>query len=116
MWDVFGAIVAFAGGTLVATINYLISKRALGKKPNAFAVVFIIRQAINVAYILGAYFLAPITTFNTWYFVIGAVMGATLPSIFFTKKLLATSNKFEEKNNVENTVEQTSKENQNGSK
>ena len=111
MWDVFGAIVALAGGTLVATINYLISKRALGKKPNAFAVVFIIRQAINIAYVLGAYFLAPITTFNTWYFVIGAVMGATLPSIFFTKKLLATSNKFENKTSENNADEPTSKEN-----
>ncbi len=116
MWNVLGAFLAFVGGTLVCVLNYYLSKSVLIKKPNSLAIVSILRQFINIAYIVGAYFLAPVTTFDTTFFVIGAAVGATLPSLFFTHRLLTLSKNIEYKKTKDNSDTSTTKEDLNGSK
>ncbi len=86
--DIVGAIITFVLGIVVATLNYLLSRAILVKQPEKYASGAIIRQLTQIIYIVAVYFVSTIAPWDSWYMLIGAVLGVTVPMIYFTHKLL----------------------------
>lgn len=86
--NIVGAVITFALGIVVAYLNFLLSKLILKKQPEKYALGTIIRQITQILYIVAVYFMSTFTPWDTWYMLIGAVLGVTVPMIYFTHKLL----------------------------
>ena len=86
--NIVGAIVTFALGIGVATMNFLLSKAILTKQPEKYAFSTIIRQIMQILYIVAVYFVSTVAPWDMWYMLIGAVLGVTVPMVYFTHKLL----------------------------
>ena len=86
--DLIGALAAFLAGAGICYLNYLISKKVLTKYPQNFSFVTILRQLLQIGFIVIAYIIGSKTTLDTWYLLIGGVLGLTLPMFYFTKKLV----------------------------
>ena len=56
----------------------------------------IVRQIINIGYLVGVYFVSSIVSVDLKYLLIGAALGITIPMFYFTNKLLKITNKTEE--------------------
>ncbi len=87
--DIIGALVACVAGVLIAFINYLLSERVLRRAADKFSFITVGRQALQVGFLVAVYFIGAKTELaNPNYLLVGAVVGLTLPMVFFTKKLL----------------------------
>ncbi len=86
--DWFGAGLAFLIGVALATLNYAISRRILMKNPAQFATGTILRQMIQIFYLVALYFLGRYAPWDPFYLLIGGVLGITLPMFWFTYRLL----------------------------
>ncbi len=86
--NIVGAIITFALGIGVATVNFLLSKAILTKQPEKYAFSTIIRQIMQILYIVAVYFVSTVAPWDMWYMLIGAVLGVTVPMVYFTHKLL----------------------------
>ncbi|MBR3781489.1 MAG: hypothetical protein IKK63_09855 [Clostridia bacterium] len=87
--NIIGAVIAAAVGLLIAFANYVFSKKVLLKSPEKYSVSFVIRQILQVAYLVLVYFIGSKTQIaDLAYLLVGAVAGMTVPMFFFTKKLL----------------------------
>ena len=86
--DIIAAIITFALGFVIAGLNYLLSRAILKKCPEKYVFSTIIRQVIQILYIVAVYFVSTAIQFNSWYMLIGAVLGITVPMFFFTYKLV----------------------------
>lgn len=100
--DIIGALVAAIAGFLVAFINYTFSKKVLIKTPDKYLFTTMARQVLQVLFLVLVYFIGTKTKVaNVMYLLVGAVLGMTVPMVYFTKKLLsfnkATDTKKEEK-------------------
>lgn len=91
--EIIGALISFAGGFLISFANYKITASIMKKKPEFIAASAIIRQLINVAYLVLVYFAAPLTSVSVVHLLVGAVVGLTLPMFFFTYRLVKKSDK-----------------------
>ena len=87
--DLLGGLLTFAVGGLLAYGNFCLTKRMLQKKDGASGVgaVSILRQVINVAYLVLVYFLAPKLPCGMIALLVGAVLGLTIPMFLFTLRL-----------------------------
>lgn len=88
MKDILGAIITFALGVGIATLNYYISKYFLEKNPDKFAMTTVVKQIFNVGYLVAVYMSGDFLPFKLVYMLIGAVLGITLPMFIYTRKLL----------------------------
>lgn len=100
--NIIGAAVAMASGLIVVFVNYLISKKVLIKAPEKYSLVTVARQILQVGFVVLVYFIGAGTKLaDPVYLLVGAVVGMTVPMLFFTKKLLyinkSTSNEKKEK-------------------
>ena len=100
--NILGAAVAAFSGLLVAFVNYLFSKKVLIKSPEKYSLVTVARQILQVGFLAVVYLVGTKTQLaDPAYLLVGAVLGMTVPMIFFTKKLLrinaATSSEKNEK-------------------
>lgn len=86
-WAV-GAVLAFLLGAGVAFLNYLVSRAVLRKKPERYAISSVIRQFINVSFLVALYFLAPVTPWEQMVLPIGGAVGMTVGMPVFTGLLL----------------------------
>lgn len=86
--NIVGAIFSFALGVVVAFLNFLLSKAILTKQPEKYAFSTIVRQATQVLYLVAVFFISDYTPWDSWYMLIGAVLGVSVPMIYFTHKLL----------------------------
>ncbi len=87
--NIIAAVVAAAVGFLIAFVNYVISKKVLMKKPDKYSASFVVRQILQVAYLVAVYFIGSKTQIaDLTYLLVGAVAGMTIPMFFFTKKLV----------------------------
>ena len=84
----WGAVFAFLGGTAVAGICYLISKQILLRAPARFSAFSIVRNLIQVGYFLAVYFLAAVLPWDLLPLLIGAALGVTLSTFYFTSRLV----------------------------
>ncbi len=88
--DIIGAIVAAIAGFLIAFINYTFSKKVLMKAPDKFFTSTMARQVLHVLFLVLVYFIGTKTEIaNVTYLLVGAVLGMTIPMVYFTKKLLS---------------------------
>lgn len=88
MTNIIGAAIAFAVALLLSFANFLISRAIMKKSPQYYSFGAIIHQAINVAYMVLLYFIAPKTPFDAVYLLVGAVLGITAGLALFTSMLL----------------------------
>lgn len=86
--DIIGAVIAALIGVGVAFINYLISKYVLIKSPQKYSFTTVVRQVVQVGFLVAVYLVGQRTAFDPIYLLIGAVLGMTLPMFYFTKRLL----------------------------
>ena len=100
-----GALIAFAAGALICFGNYLLSEYFLKHKKDKFSAVSLIRQVIQVGYLLAAFFLAGYTPWDRTYLLIGAALGVTLPMLISTYKLLKTNSSDEKINTTEDNAD-----------
>lgn len=88
MNDVLGAVITFTAGVGITALNYLVSKYVLQKSPDKFAMTSVIKQIVNVSFLVAVYMLSDYLPWNFTYLIVGAVLGITLPMIVFTRKLV----------------------------
>lgn len=90
--NITGAAAAMISGLVIAFINYLISKKVLLKAPQKYSLITVARQILQVGFFVLVYFVGTKTKLaDPTYLLVGAVVGLTVPMIFFTKKLLAVN-------------------------
>lgn len=87
-----GAVAAFVIGAAICFGNYRLSDYFIKSKPDKFSQVSVIRQAIQIAYILILFFTAKYTPWDQTYVLVGGVLGITLPMFYFTYRLVKTAN------------------------
>ncbi len=91
--DIIGAVVTATVGFLIAFLNYIFSKKVLLKTPDKYSASFVVRQILQVAYLVLVYYIGSKTQIaDLIYLLVGAVVGMTVPMFFFTKKLLSLNN------------------------
>lgn len=83
-----GALLAALLGAAIAYANYRLTDRAARNPNERFAGISIVRQALNFGYLAAVFFLAPYTPFDRTWCLVGAVVGLTLPTFFFTFRIL----------------------------
>lgn len=86
--EILTGAAAFIVGTALAYLNYCLSKAILRSKNNSLGTISLVRQAVNVAFIFGLYFLGTRTALDEWALLIGGALGSTIPSFFFTSLLV----------------------------
>lgn len=87
--NIIGAIVAAIAGVVIALINYIFSKKVLINAPEKYSLITVVRQILQVGFLVVVYFTGTKTQLaDPVYLLIGAVLGMTVPMIYFTKKLL----------------------------
>ena len=87
--NIIGAAVAVALGLGIAFVNYLFSKKMLIKAPEKYSLVTVGRQILQVGFLALVYLIGTKTQLaDPIYLLVGAVIGMTVPMLFFTKKLL----------------------------
>ena len=87
--NITGAAAALAMGLIIAFVNYLFSKKVLIKAPEKYSLVTVARQLLQVGFLAAVYLVSVKTGFaDPMYPLVGAVVGMTVPMLFFTKKLL----------------------------
>ena len=87
--NIIGAIVAAIAGIVIALINYIFSKKVLINAPEKYSLITVVRQILQVGFLVVVYFTGTKTQLaDPVYLLIGAVLGMTVPMIYFTKKLL----------------------------
>ncbi len=96
--NIIGGAVAIIVGFLVAFINYFFSKTVLLKAPEKYSLITVVRQVLQIGFLVVAYFVGDrIQAVDTVYLLVGAVLGMTVPMIYFTKKLLSLNEAFNKK-------------------
>ena len=87
--NLIGAIVGAIAGVVIALINYIFSKKVLINAPEKYSLITVVRQILQVGFLVVVYFTGTKTQLaDPVYLLIGAVLGMTVPMIYFTKKLL----------------------------
>ncbi len=96
--NIIGVAVAIIVGFLVALVNFLLSKTVLEKAPEKYSLITVVRQVLQIGFLVVVYFVGDkIETVNTIYLLVGAVLGMTIPMIYFTKKLLSLNQNINKK-------------------
>ena len=100
--NIIGGVIAAAVGSLIAFANYIFSKKVLLKAPEKYSATFVVRQVLQVAYLVLVYFIGSKTQIADLVFLlVGAVAGMTVPMFFFTKKLLSVNSSIKTKEGKE---------------
>lgn len=84
---VIGGALAFLGGAAVSALNFWINLRTLKANPSALAYMSVVRQLLNVAYLVAVFFLARVLPWGYTAPLVGAAVGLTLPAIFLSMRL-----------------------------
>lgn len=86
--DISGAVITALIGVVISFLNYLISKQVLLKNPQKYSFTTIMRQVLQVLFLVAVYFIGQKTRFDIFYLLIGAALGITIPMFYFTGKLV----------------------------
>ena len=95
--NIFGAVLAFCVGIAVAAINYAISRRLIIKRAEMYAGMQVVRQMINVAFLVALYVLGAYTPWDRIWLLVGGCLGITLPMFCFTYKLVKLNDSLRKK-------------------
>lgn len=81
-------IAAAVIGVLISYLNYRISLYFLKRKGSGYAISTVIRQTFNVAYLILLFFVGREMQSGREILLVAGVLGLTLPSPFFTARLV----------------------------
>ena len=81
-------MLAFIVGVGVAAVNYSLSKFMLKKHPDMYAGGQIVRQIIQIGYLVLLFTLGGYTPWDPVWLLLGGCLGITVPMFFFTYKLV----------------------------
>ena len=84
---IIGAVLAVLGGCVIAVINDRLNRWAIWKKPGLLGSVSVLREMLNVAYLVAVYLLRSVLPWALAPLLIGAAVGLTVPSILFSLRL-----------------------------
>lgn len=84
----FGALLAFGAGVVVATLNYALSAYFLKEKNSLYGASQVIRQVIQISFLLIIFVFGDRTVWDRTWLLIGGCIGVTLPMIWFTFRLV----------------------------
>ncbi len=87
--NIIGTVICALAGLLIAYLNYVLSKKILETRPERFALATVLRQIVQVGYLIAVYFIGSELNVSLTFMLVGAVVGMTVPMLFFTKKLVA---------------------------
>ncbi len=100
--NLFGAFAAFSVGLIIAAVNYALSRYVLKNHTSKYAFVQIIRQMIQVAYLVVIFVVADYTPWDVVWLLVGGGLGITLPMIFFTFRLVKLNDSLSKKEDSSN--------------
>lgn len=95
--NIIGAVICVLAGLLIAYLNYVLSKKILETRPERFALATVLRQIVQVGYLIAVYFIGSELNVSLTFMLVGAVAGMTVPMLFFTKKLVAFNERLDVK-------------------
>lgn len=101
---VTGFVVALAGGVAIAAANACISRAAYFQNESRLTACFLVRQLLNVGYLVALYFLSDILPWDAVPLLLGGALGLTLPSFYFVRRMVAR-NDAEETTSAQNEQE-----------
>ncbi len=90
---IFGALFAFSLGIGISFLNYRISVFMLDKNPALIQASTLIRQVLQIGYLVAVYFLAPYTQWDRIFLLVAAVIGVTGSLFVFTGLLVRRMDK-----------------------
>lgn len=83
------ALVTFVIGLALAFLNYLLTKKLCsGNDSGNYPMVSTLRTAIGTVYLAALFMIGKRTGLDLTSLLIGGALGVTLPSVYFTTKLL----------------------------
>lgn len=83
-----GAGIACLAGVGIAAINYAVARFILKKYPDQYAVGQLIRQVLQIGYLLLLYFAGAYLPWDRVWLLVGGALGLTLLMPLFTYRLL----------------------------
>ncbi len=95
--NIFGAALAFCIGLIIAAMNYALSKYVLKNQPARYALTQIVRQLIQIAFLVVLFVFGEYTPWDRVWLLIGGGLGITLPMIWFTYRLVTLNDSLKRK-------------------
>jgi len=86
--NLIGAATTLTLGVAVSLINFLISKFIIQKYPDKYSISTVFRSLIQISFLVAVYLIGAKTPADSLFLLIGAVLGLSVSSFFFTYKLL----------------------------
>ena len=83
-----GFVLALASGAAIAALNGRLARAALQKGAAQLSALFVVRQVLNVSYLAALFLLSGLLPWDMAALLIGGALGITVPSIFFTRRLV----------------------------
>ncbi len=84
---IVGGVISLVFGAALSSANYLVARRLLRKNNDRIAVSSILRQTLNIAYLVAIYFLSNVLPWPLEAMLVGGALGVTVPSFFFAARL-----------------------------
>ena len=81
--NLIAAMIAFLGGSIIAVINALIMAKQVKSESHSLSGISFIRQTLSVVYLAAIYFVCRKMSYDSFWPLIGAATGLTIPSIIF---------------------------------
>lgn len=95
------SVITLACGYAVAAASYYVAKIIMKKNIKLFYVASVLRQVLQIGYLVAVYFALKALNVNLMVPFVFAALGITVPLFYFTKKLVVLSN---EKGNSEGYI------------
>ena len=86
--NLIGAAITFVIGIAVSLINFLLSKYIIKRYPEKYSMSTIFRSLLQILFLVVVFIVGTYTPADNMYLLIGAVLGLSVASFFFTYKLL----------------------------
>lgn len=81
-------MIVFGIGLLIATANYAFSRYILKKRPQQYAIAQIVRQWIQIIYLIILFAVGKNTPWDVRWLLVGGGLGITIPMAWFTYRLV----------------------------
>lgn len=100
--NIFGAILAFCIGVMIAALNYAVSRRVLQRNASRYVMLQMVKQLIQVAFLVFIFILGDYTPWDKVWLLVGGALGVTLPMFYFTYRLVKFNDSLHRKEDSDN--------------
>ena len=97
-----GAVLAFGLGAVISAVNYGLSRFVLRKRSDLLTVIQMVRQLLQIGYIIVLYLFGDQTPWDKLWLLVGGCLGMTVPSIWFTYRLVKSNDSSQGKEEGDN--------------